>query len=99
MATVRMPNSWAVRNTRMAISLRLATRSLRMRRGTAAGDSGMVNGLKECGSPRTRSAGVSDHHLIERVQKKGDRTFEFRGPVPFLLDARIDAASDRVRIG
>src|SRR5438093_7713836 len=30
MATVRMPNSWAVRKTRMAISLRLATRGLRI---------------------------------------------------------------------
>src|SRR5262245_37050120 len=28
MATVRMPSSWAARNTRMAISLRLATSSL-----------------------------------------------------------------------
>src|ERR1700722_14389903 len=30
MATVRTPSSWAERKTRMAISLRLATRSLRM---------------------------------------------------------------------
>src|SRR5262245_42812075 len=32
MATVRMPNSWAERNTRMAISLRLAARILLMGR-------------------------------------------------------------------
>src|SRR5262245_10336684 len=51
MPTVRRPSSWAVRKTRMAISLRLATRSLRMGRGGCRGaSSGMVAVLDVIGA-------------------------------------------------
>src|SRR5215831_2956692 len=64
MATVRMPSSWEDRKTRMAISLRLATSSLRMRPGGAAASSGMVDLSSRAGDagerqyPRERTGGL-----------------------------------------
>src|SRR5437879_484499 len=55
MATVRTPSSWAVRNTRMAISLRLAASSLP--RGREGGSSGMKNILQSPSLSKSRSAG------------------------------------------
>src|ERR1700733_11434954 len=63
MATVRIPNSCAVRKTRIAISLRFATSNLWMGRGVFAAGSAMVVGLDEWSRLNSRIA----QQLTERV--------------------------------